>query len=290
MAATRLERSCAPAGADWLAGEAPARGVARLRARLQRAAYAPHRHDTYTVSLTEHGVQEFGYRGTVHRSLPGQVAVLHPDETHDGRPGTAQGFGYRSLYLEPGAVFEAVRAVAPRHGALPFVRTPVCHAPGLARLIGQAFDGPLEPLAADGLLQALAGELVRMARGGANDAAEGRAARVPIDLPALARAHDYLGTHCRRVVSSQELERVSGLSRFVLCVQFRQRYGTSPYRFLLMRRLDRVREWLAQGMAPAAVAADAGFADQAHMTRAFKAAFGLTPSRYAALQAGSAAV
>jgi AraC-like DNA-binding protein len=32
------------------------------------------------------------------------------------------------------------------------------------------------------------------------------------------------------------------------------------------------------------VAADAGFADQAHFTRAFRSAFGLTPARYRALR------
>ncbi len=34
------------------------------------------------------------------------------------------------------------------------------------------------------------------------------------------------------------------------------------------------------------VACDAGFADQAHFTRTFKAAFGLTPARYRAMRAG----
>jgi AraC-like DNA-binding protein len=34
------------------------------------------------------------------------------------------------------------------------------------------------------------------------------------------------------------------------------------------------------------VAAESGFADQAHPTRAFRAAFGLTPARYRARRAG----
>ena len=89
----RLERSCDDAArTDWLLSESPRHGVARLRARLQREAHATHRHDTYTVALTEAGVQEFDYRGTVHRSLPGQIVLLHPDEPHNGRAGTAAGF------------------------------------------------------------------------------------------------------------------------------------------------------------------------------------------------------
>jgi AraC-like DNA-binding protein len=34
------------------------------------------------------------------------------------------------------------------------------------------------------------------------------------------------------------------------------------------------------------VAYDTGFADQAHFSRAFKSAFGLTPTRYRALRTG----
>jgi len=37
------------------------------------------------------------------------------------------------------------------------------------------------------------------------------------------------------------------------------------------------------------IAGEAGFPDQAHFTRAFKAAFGLTPARYRALRAGRTA-
>jgi AraC-like DNA-binding protein len=37
---------------------------------------------------------------------------------------------------------------------------------------------------------------------------------------------------------------------------------------------------LTQGEPPASVAPSLGFADQAHLTRRFKAAYGMTPGRY----------
>ena len=67
----------------------PVEGVELLRAWFGGRAYARHRHDTYAISVTEAGVQAFDYRGRVEQSLPGEVVVLHPDEMHDGRPGTA---------------------------------------------------------------------------------------------------------------------------------------------------------------------------------------------------------
>ena len=60
----------------------------RIEACFSGLAYAPHSHDTYTLALTTQGVQSFNYRGELRHSLPGEVVILHPDETHDGQAGT----------------------------------------------------------------------------------------------------------------------------------------------------------------------------------------------------------
>lgn len=280
MQGIRLERSCeASSHAAWLADAPASAGVSRLRARLYREAYAKHRHDTYTVCLTEQGVQAFDYRGTVHHSLPGQLVILHPDEAHDGRAATAQGFAYRTLYVDPGRVFDAVRAIAPSHCALPFITNPVVTDRTLADVLTHAFDGTMEPLRADALVHAVVSGLLR--------ASSGEKATAPpraLDLVALRKTSDFLTENFRRVVRSVELEKLCGLSRFELCTQFKSRFGTSPYRYLLMRRLEYVREQLGHCVSLADLAVEAGFADQAHMTRQFKAAFGLTPRHFAALR------
>jgi len=201
----RLERSCADRPcADWLRSEPPLHGVARLRARLQREAHATHRHDTYTVALTEAGVQEFDYRGAVHRSLPGQIVLLHPDERHNGRAGTAMGFAYRTLYIEPALLFEAVRALDPHASALPFAPEPVIDDHEMAAMLHGAFDGPLEPLRAQELVLAVARLLCAATR-------PARSARLRTsDDAALERAREHLAAHCRRIVRADELEALTG--------------------------------------------------------------------------------
>ena len=50
-----------------------------------------------------------------------------------------------------------------------------------------------------------------------------------------------------------------------------------------MRRLGLARSAIERGVPLAEAAASAGFADQSHMTRQFKRAYGLTPARWVAL-------
>lgn len=62
---------------------------------------------------------------------------------------------------------------------------------------------------------------------------------------------------------------------------FRVELGTSPRAWLAERRLARVREWLARSDRPiAAIATDAGYADQSALTRAMRDAMGITPAAY----------
>jgi AraC-like DNA-binding protein len=50
-----------------------------------------------------------------------------------------------------------------------------------------------------------------------------------------------------------------------------------------MRRLDLVKSVITSGHTLAETAVMSGFADQSHMTRQFKQAFGLTPGRWQAI-------
>ncbi|WP_137927978.1 helix-turn-helix domain-containing protein [Cupriavidus sp. 2SB] len=58
--------------------------------------------------------------------------------------------------------------------------------------------------------------------------------------------------------------------------------GVGPHAFRLLARLNRARNLLRDGMSPATVAAETGFADQSHLTRCFRGVFGTTPGQYRA--------
>lgn len=277
-AKSRLERSCGPEPHDWLAAAPAEPGIERIEAFFTGHAYDPHRHDTYALGFTISGVQSFDYRGARADSSAGNAIILHPDEVHDGRAGVDQGFRYRMAYIEPRLVMAALDGRSP---GLPFVRQAVSTDPRLLRALRTALadlDRPFEPLERDKIVTLIADALLAL------DASRKLPRSVATSASGVERARAFLDENFARAVASEELEAITGLDRYALARHFRLRLGTSPYRYLTMRRLDRVKSAITAGQSLAAAAFMSGFADQSHMTRQFKRAFGLTPGQWQAIR------
>lgn len=260
----------ASTASDWFRCAAPVDGLVRIEARLSGQAYAPHRHDTYAIGRTISGVQSFHYRRQRRDSLPGGTMVLHPDEVHDGQAGTDEAFHYRMIYVAP-SLIQAVLGGR----ALPFVESGLSDDPRLAAATSallQQVDHTLEPLEQNDALVELAHALALVAGTPAR--------RAKGDFLAARRAQEYLHAHHAQAVTLAELEAVTGRDRWSLSRDFRLYYGTSPYRYMTLRRIDAVRRMLLAGVALADAAAAAGFADQSHMTRHFLKAYGHTPGHW----------
>jgi len=249
-------------------------GLERIEARFLGNGFAPHRHDTYAIGLTMTGIQTFRYRGEKRASMPGQVIVIHPDEVHDGGAGTEEGLRYRMLYVAPEQISLALSAVG-RTG-LPFVSGPVVSDRQFHSSLADALSDIGEELGRfrrDCLIADLADCLNRHSD-------HQKAQPAVLNLPGLKRCSEYLRENCAEQVRMETLENLTRLDRFTLSRQFRTVFGTSPHRFLVMRRLDRAKAELGIGESLADAAIASGFSDQSHMTRHFKAAYGMTPGHW----------
>ena len=168
-------------------------GVERIEARFAEKAFSPHRHDSYAIGVTLAGVQSFRYRGEQRHCLPGQCLILHPDELHDGEPGTEDGFRYRIVYIDPALVQQALDG-----SPLPFVADPVLRTPGIgAALLADALDmeDTVDELRRVDIGTALA-RLLRAASGAASGA--DRTGTGLLDLPALLRVRERIAADPRR--------------------------------------------------------------------------------------------
>ncbi|MCX2888003.1 MULTISPECIES: AraC family transcriptional regulator [Pseudomonas] len=98
--------------------------------------------------------------------------------------------------------------------------------------------------------------------------------------PRLDAAAAFIRAHRSDPLSLEDICMACGLSRSYLIRAFRQRFGLTPHGYLLDQRVQLARAQLRQGRAIAEVAQEAGFADQAHLQRAFKQHLAATPGHY----------
>ena len=246
-------------------------GMEAVEARFHHHRFSPHRHETYVVGRTTKGVQRFRYRGEDCHCRCGDVFVLHPDELHDGWPGTVDGYGYHAVYLSPTLVADALDG-AP----LPFVADGVSRHPALVSAVAALFADPAETSDGLGRVTAVAALADALAALTPDRARRGRR----IDVATLNRVRDHLMSNAPGRPSVSEIERQHGIDRFTLARGFRRRFGVSPRRFVTHRRLEIARRLIRDGVPLAEAAVAAGFADQSHLTRQFRRAFGISPGRW----------
>jgi AraC-like DNA-binding protein len=259
----------------------PAPGI--LATRLDTAqAFPRHVHDTYGIGRIRRGAQRSWSAAGLVEAGPGDVIMVNPGEVHDGRPLGDGGRAWHMLYIDPAVVRAVAEELLPAHRAEPLWR-PVARDTGLAAAF-EAWQRRLADAAAGALARdeaqvaLLAPLLLRHSgvappRGGA---------------PAIARARQRLDDDPAADPGLAVLAADAGVSRFQLLRAFARELGLTPHAYLVQRRLALARALIDGGAGLADAAIGAGFADQSHMTRAFRAMLGYTPAAYARAVGGQA--
>lgn len=255
-------------------------GLECLSAVFRRHRYVPHTHETYAVAAVVEGCEAFNHRGARHYAPAGSMAVVPPDELHDGEP-AGEVFVYRTLYPS----IELMRSIAEdvfgrQSGGTPAFACSVMHdaelTARLAHLHATLADGEATLLERDTLLTGFFAALLSR-WGGLGEAPPMGTEHVPVK-----RARDFLDAHFADDVPLSDLAAMAGLNRAHLVRAFRKALGTTPHAYQTDRRFRAARRMLASGDSPADVALACGFCDQSHLNRVFKSRMGVTPGVYRA--------
>ncbi|MCW2273395.1 helix-turn-helix domain-containing protein [Rhodoblastus acidophilus] len=234
-----------------------------------------HSHDEFGLGLVTFGGQRsWSGRGFV-EALPDDLISVNPGEMHDGAPVGRGARGWRMIYLRP----EVLGFLAEDQGTGPFEFARPSFADAIAkRLFSELFDALVAPeaeaLAIDERMVGLFGHLAR------SWSASAPRRRDP--PPAVARAARKIDDDPTAKASLAELAALAGVSRYQLLRGFARHMGATPHVYLMQRRALLARSLLLSGLSPACVAAQAGFADQSHLTRVFFRHFCMTPARFQA--------
>lgn len=249
-----------------------------LNASFSSHAYAPHAHDTYVLGTIVSGCETWRVRGERHYGGPGDLCFINPLEVHDGEA-AGEGYSYRMTYPTVALIAEvAASLTGGKAPGIPFfaqARVRDVEGAALIEAAHRAMEARQDGFGGEELLlRSYAYCLARHAR--LSPVAMG------VEAGPIGRAMALLEERHDEDLSLADLAAESGLPRHHLIRAFRAATGLTPHAWLVDIRVRRARERLRAGEAPGEVAAATGFCDQAHLTRTFKARYGVTPGVFRA--------
>lgn len=239
--------------------------------------FSRHMHDSFAIGLIDSGCRcmEVGDRPIA--VAAGELFVVNPNQSHCSHAAENATHGYRVLSMHAGHAANCFAEISGSPCPVPRFLVPHIRDSFVAELFDDCFEhfvSKLDATACDCKLQMLMSELLVRHAG---DMA------VESDRPVhdgIERVCHYISNHYGEDVTMAQLASIACLSRFHMQRKFLRIKGVTPYEYLIKCRVDKARELLKSGLAPAAVAAEAGFADQSHFTRFFKRLVGITPGRF----------
>lgn len=244
----------------------------------RKVCYAKHAHDTFSIGAINGGRSMYLNGTDRQHTGKGAVVVINPEDVHACHSIDDEPWSYIMLYVDVPWLTDLQRESggSQRQGFNRFATTmttrPDLHA-GLNRLHGILTDEGADILQKESAARMFFGE-VQLALG------ETTPAPVRTSNPKLARAAEFIRANLTRSLKLDEICAAVDLSPSYLIRAFKQRYGMTPHAYLVNCRIEYSRSELRQGRAIADVAAEAGFADQAHLQRAFRQFTAATPNQY----------
>lgn len=227
-----------------------------------------HAHDEYSIGIVDKGGAMFNHANGPEPVGEGSVVLIEPGRWHACNPDQVTNWSYRMLFIQADWV----------HAQL---QTSSVDFPSRALHGGQAraiVDRLCQPLAEDADIDAYS-RLVVQALSELGRPSSSAPTTDESDAVNAALQHWHAQPDASTSVESLACAAGMTSSRFIR--HFKAATGVTPGTYRLNLRLNGARRLLAQGRGLAEVAHQMGFADQAHMQRAFKTHHSLTPGNYA---------
>ena len=257
-------------------------GAELLTGRYADFRFRRHAHERLVVAAVTRGRQRVSRPAGDVDVGRDTLVTFNPDIVHWGGAVAPDGWDTRQFHVDHATLVELARETElPVAAVADGFRATTLRDADLARDFVRAhrcFDAPGGELEGETRMLAV---LVRAFRRDARRRGDARRP-APERSPTVRRALELLDARFARNVSLAELAEATGVSRCHLVREFTKAVGMPPHAWLVHRRVREGERLLRRGVAPAQAALTCGFADQAHFTRAFKAANGLTPARFRA--------
>ena len=92
---------------------------------------------------------------------------------------------------------------------------------------------------------------------------------------------DYVENNLDLKLTLSDLAAIAGVGKFYFCRLFKNSTNTTPYKYILQRRIERAKTLLEGSTLPVAdISLECGFSSQSHLSKHFRSLVGISPTKY----------
>ena len=248
-----------------------------------------HQHDFYEVYFFISGNVEYSVEGKSYHLESGDVLLINPLELHQPRISPHQN-DYERIVLWINKNYLAdlcTNGISltrcfdnsnPNHSnllRLSLTERELMYSRLIELLKENSGDEYAGELACQAILTRFLVELNRL-----NFRREGSPAPQKKTSPLISSVLDYINIHYCEKLSLEKIAEEFFVSKYYLSHAFNVAVGTSPHRYITLKRLIHAKQMMSSGIKPTTAAANCGFNDYAGFYRAFYAEYGITPAEY----------
>jgi AraC-like DNA-binding protein len=245
--------------------------------QVKTLSYKKHFHEEYSIGIIDEGHSRVWCDGKYLEVGAGRLISIPPLLPHACNPDEKSDWTYKMLFIHPDWISRALGEEWVWNGSYFFHEeiNRTCSVL-LNRLIGLLKHGAA-PLATETLAIRFMEAAIERRRSLLGMPEESRETK---EEKKLLLVRDYLHEHFLEKVTLEELENVSGLSRYRIIRLFNQQHRLPPHAYQNLLRVNYAKKLLHPEKPLADAAMEAGFYDQSHFTRMFKHCVGVTPQKY----------
>jgi len=235
--------------------------------------FPKHYHETYSIAMLIHGVKDFHTNtdgGILHKC---NIATMNPYEVHYGHSVKEEGWKQLVILFDEHSTGKFAEENELKRKTLEFSESVKEDTPlrsNIQNICMNVVTAETD-LEKDHYLEMLMAEIysnekmINISSPYINKRGIGKTVSLMNDTPAAK-------------LSLQELAETAGMSKFHYLRSFKAATGLTPHAYLNITRVEKARRYLiTTDKSITEIAHECGFADQAHLTRAYKKIYGTTP-------------
>ena len=238
------------------------KGVEIKRCSNTEHSFKEHLHREISMGYIEKGSTEVSFNGKRYIFTENEAIIIPPYVTHICQPENIESWQFIMVYIDASYYFGEILEFEPRKLSddetkkfLEFVR-----------LLNGKYSGFAEENA-----------LVELIIDCSNITDKSNSFK---NTKNIQKIYKYIMKNYLDNITLDKLESIFKINKFSIIRGFKSLYNTTPSSFQLQLKVAYSKELLGKGFDLLEVSTEAGFYDQAHFTKEFKKAYGITPLKY----------